>query len=301
MGRPIQKKWFGLSSTPGAQIVVNGVKFSDGSTATSAYIVKQTGSNAYIVQDTGMTHAPEIVFMVNANSLGALLPGQCYVLATPFGGSARPCAKINQYRVDIFDVANTTPMETGAPVNWAITSYSWSTQPAVSPGQADLISGSGAVGSILTVLLDTAGFGYFTAPSVLFTGGGVGASATATVANGVVTGLVLVTSGSGYTTGGLTISAPPASVTATAGGTATGGAVDALVTVTNGGGYYTVAPAVTVVGGNSDAAAHAVITNGVVTSIVIDTPGTGYTTPVAFTIAAPAAAVQATGHATISV
>ncbi len=138
MGKPIKKIWFGPATGSDTSIVVNGVKFADGTTATNAYIVKQTGSAAYVVQDTALAHAPEIVFMVNANSLSALLPGQCYITATPFGGSALPCAKIAQFRVDIFDVANTVPNETGAPVNNAITSYEWSTQPAVALGQANL-------------------------------------------------------------------------------------------------------------------------------------------------------------------
>ena len=127
MGRPIQKKWFGLATSAGSQIVVNGVKFADGTTATGAYIIKQTGSNAYVVQDTAQAHAPEIVFMVNATSVGALLPGQCFILATPFGGSARPCKKIAQFRLDLFEA------------NGTISSYTWSTQPAVAPGQADLV------------------------------------------------------------------------------------------------------------------------------------------------------------------
>lgn len=140
MGRPIQKKWFGLPVTAGSMhIKVNGVKFADGTTATNAYIVKQTGSAAYVVQDAAQTHAAEIVFMVNANALSALLPGQCFILATPFGGSTLPCDKIAQFRVDIFDVANTVPRETGAPAVSGVTSFSWSTIPATAFGQADLI------------------------------------------------------------------------------------------------------------------------------------------------------------------
>lgn len=126
MGRPIQKKWFGLSAGAGNQIVVNGVKFADGTTATNAYIIKQTGSNAYVVQDTAKSHAPEIVFMVNAASVGALLPGQCFITATPYGGSALPCKKIAQFRVDVY-------APDGSP-----DSYSWSTQPATGAGQANL-------------------------------------------------------------------------------------------------------------------------------------------------------------------
>ncbi len=138
MGKPIQKRYFGLTSQAGNQIRVNGVKFADGATATNAYIVKQTGSAAYIVQDTGMTHAPEIVFMVNANALSALLPGQCFITATPYGGSALPCEKIAQYRVDLYDVPNTVAREVGDPAVAGATSYSWSNQPAVAVGQADL-------------------------------------------------------------------------------------------------------------------------------------------------------------------
>lgn len=126
MGKPIRKSWFGLASKAGNQIVVNGVKFADGTTATNAYIVKQTGSNAYIVQDTAQLHAPEIVFMVNATALAGLQPGQCFITAIPFGGAARPCKKIAQYRVDIFAADGT------------VDSYSWSTQPANAAGQADL-------------------------------------------------------------------------------------------------------------------------------------------------------------------
>jgi len=135
MGRPIQKKWFGPSASAGNQIVVDGVMFADGTTATNAYIVKQTGSAAYIVSDGTLS---EIVFMVNADSVGALMPGQCYITATPFGGSALPCAKIAQFRVDVYNVANTVPQETGAPITTDISSYSWSTQPATALGQADL-------------------------------------------------------------------------------------------------------------------------------------------------------------------
>lgn len=121
MGKPIKKSWFGTGS---GKIVVNGVKWADGTTATSAYIVKQSGDRKYIVSN-GTKAEP--VFMVNATAVGGLLPGQCFILATPFGGSARPCEKIAQFRLSIFAEDGT------------IDSYSWSTIPATSIGQADLI------------------------------------------------------------------------------------------------------------------------------------------------------------------
>ncbi len=298
MGRPIQKKWFGLASLPGSQIVVNGVKFADGTTASGAYIVKQTGSSAYVVQDSAMAHAPEIVFMVNANALSALLPGQCYILATPFGGSALPCAKIAQFRVDIYDVANTVPMETGAPVTTAISSYSWSTIPAVAVGQADLITAASGAGVILSAAVNNQGAGYFSAPTVAFTGGGSGATGTATVSGGKVTSIAIGAGGTGYTTGTMTLSAPPASVTATATAALTGDAVTS-VTVVLGGGYYVTAPAVTISGDGTGATATAVVTNGVVTAINVGAGGSGYTAATV-AVAAPPAAVQATATATVS-
>lgn len=138
MARPIQKRWFGLSAGAGNQIVVNGVRFRDGTTATNAYIVSQTGSSAYMIQDTAMTHAPEICFMVNANGLGALQPGQCYITATPFGGTPLPCKTIAQYRVSLFLVPNSVPRTTGDPAVQAAQSYRWSLIPPVAPGQAAL-------------------------------------------------------------------------------------------------------------------------------------------------------------------
>ena len=138
MGRPIQKRWFGLASLGGNQIVVNGVKFADGTTAVNAYIVSQTGSSAYIVQDTAMAHAPEIVFMVNADGLGALQPSQCYITATPFGGTPLPCKTIAQYRASLFTVPNSVPRRVGDPAVVAATDYRWSLIPAVAPGQCNL-------------------------------------------------------------------------------------------------------------------------------------------------------------------
>lgn len=184
MGRPIQKKWFGPATTAGKQIVVNGVKWADGTTATGAYIVKQTGSNAYVVSNGSKA---EIVFMVNATSVGGLLASQCFITATPFGGSARPCKKIAQFRLDLFEA------------NGSITSYTWSTVPATQPGQANLISGTGAVGAILSVAVTAGGTSYATAPTVTFTGGGTGATATATVSGGAVTAVTVTNPGFNYT------------------------------------------------------------------------------------------------------
>lgn len=141
MGRPVKKTLFGLGTAGSNQLVIDGVKFADGSVATNAYVVKQTGSAAYIVQDAAMSHAPEIVFMVNAGATATLLPGQCYTMAKLVTGVRLPCSKISQFRVDIFNTTNTVPTVTGGNIaadGNGITSYSWSKVPAVTNDQANL-------------------------------------------------------------------------------------------------------------------------------------------------------------------
>jgi hypothetical protein len=288
MGKPIQKKWFGKTTLSGNQIVVTGIKFKDGTTATDGYIVKQTGSDAYIVRDSSDAHAAERVFMVNATSLGGLTAGQCFINATAFGGSARPCKKIAQFRLDLFEA------------DGSIKSYSWSRIPATAAGQADLISGSGLAGRILSVAVNVGGGGYFTAPAITFNGGGVGATAHTVLTNGAVSSIVVDTAGANYTNGSTTIVAPPAVITGTATATVNAGAVNS-VTVNTAGGYYTSPPTVTFGGPGTGASATAVLTNGAVTSFTSLVGGTGYSSAPVVTLSAPTASVQATATATISV
>jgi hypothetical protein len=126
MGRPIKRKWFGTPTTPGSNhINVNGVKWADGTTDVDSYIVKQTGDTAYVVSNGTKS---EILFLANASNVADLMPGQCFILATPFGGSALPCVKIAQFRLSVYAADGT------------IDSYSWSTIPADAFGQADLIT-----------------------------------------------------------------------------------------------------------------------------------------------------------------
>ncbi len=283
MGKPIRKQWFGSGTD--MKIVVTGVKFADGTTASNAYIIKQTGSTTYIVQDSNKTHAAEIVYIVNASSINSLLPGQCYINAIPFGGSALPCEKITQYRLSLYES------------NGTIGNYSWSTIPATENGQADLVINV-PTGAILSATITSPGFGYFTAPSITFAGGGTGATATSTVSNGMVTGIIVTSAGSGYTSGTLTIAAPPVAITATADPFVASGSI-IFATITNGGGYYTAAPTVTIIGDGINAAGVATIANGVVTGINIINPGIGYNTAI-ITLSAPTASSTATGLAIVN-
>ena len=288
MGRPINKKWFGLPVGPGSNhIRVNGVKFANGVSYSDAYIVKQTGSNAYIVQDSAQLHAPEIVFMVNASSISALNAGECFILATPFGGSPVPCSKIAQYRVDVFE-------------NGTITSYTWSTQPAVALGQADLIN-MGADGQILSFEIINGGRGYTSVPSISISSPpGTGATWTTTVVGGVVTAITVGNSGSGYAHNATaTIAAPAAAVTATATATVNAGAFTGITSLV-GGHYYSVAPIVTIGGPGTGASATAVINaSGAVTGITNIVGGSGYASAT-ITFAAPPANVTATAKPIVS-
>ena len=122
------------------------------------------------------------------------------------------------------------------------------------------------------------GSGYTGTPNVVFSGGGgIGATATATVAAGVVTAITVTSAGAGYT------SAPTVSVTGGggSGATATAALVPtsiAALTLTAGGSGYTSTPTISFTGGGgSGAQAVATLQPGAVTSVTIVNGGTGYT------------------------
>ncbi|HEV8432004.1 MAG TPA: C25 family cysteine peptidase, partial [Thermoanaerobaculia bacterium] len=135
-------------------------------------------------------------------------------------------------------------------------------------------------------------------PFVSFSGGTGGTSATASVSGGAVTGIVVNTGGSGYT------SAPEVFITgvgsgATATATVSGGAVTAI-TVTNGGTGYTSAPLVTFAGGGGSPSAIATVVGGIVTGFTLTGSGSGYTTAPTVAISTFGPGSSATATATVS-
>jgi len=64
-------------------------------------------------------------------------------------------------------------------------------------------------GFVDSVTVADGGEGYFSPPSVTFVGSGSGAAAAATLSNGVVTGVTVNTTGSGYSTASVVFSPPP--------------------------------------------------------------------------------------------
>lgn len=158
--------------------------------------------------------------------------------------------------------------------------------PAVVFDSATAASASSVVArsdQVAGITLVAGGSGYVAPVTVAIAApaaGGVQATATATVSNGVITGVTITNQGSGYSS-----SNPPAITFSGTGAAGTGAAAVAVIgskvsglQVTAGGSGYVTAPTVALVGGGGrDAAARAFITNGVVTSLQVTNPGTGYT------------------------
>lgn len=122
---------------------------------------------------------------------------------------------------------------------------------------------SGPVSSF-TVTAGGSGYGTSSSTAVIFSGGGgSGATATAIITAGALTGITLTNPGSGY-------SSPP---------TVTIGTDVLSVTITAGGSGYISAPTVTFSGGGgiTQATGTANIVGGVVTSITLTSTGSGYT------------------------
>ena len=150
------------------------------------------------------------------------------------------------------------------------------------------ISGLGQ--GIARIIAELPGFNYTTPPTVRIipVNGGSGATATATL-NGV-TGITLITAGSGYTSAPA-VTITPATNPATGlpdtgtGATATaimsGGVVTTIV-ITNPGSNYLIAPTVTLSGGGAgavQATAQAQVTLGSVGSVIVNNAGSGYKSP----------------------
>ena len=102
MGRPINKKFFGVEATPTqAKILANGVVWSNGDVSTDVAILRQVGSKRYIVTDG--THT-EVVTLVPANSAELLAKGQCAITARSTSSEESfMCVKISQYRATVMD------------------------------------------------------------------------------------------------------------------------------------------------------------------------------------------------------
>ena len=146
-----------------------------------------------------------------------------------------------------------------------------------------LTGGSGAVltpvvtGTITGILISSGGSGYSTGNTITFAGPGSGATATAIASGGVLTGATITTGGSGYTSAStLTIATGTGAIAVPI---VTG--VISSVTVTNGGSGYLTAPAIFFPTPGTLATATAILTANVITSVTVSAGGSAYTSTTA--------------------
>lgn len=160
---------------------------------------------------------------------------------------------------------------------------------------------SGGIGPQVTIT--NAGSGYTSAPTVTAYGGsGSGATFSATVTNGAVTSVQVISPGTGYQPGEnpqLRFSGGGGEDGAQLTAVLTGGAVTSII-ITDGGASYT-SPVVSITGGGgSGATATATQVGGVVTSITITAGGSGYTSTPTVSITDGGGGTGATAVAVLS-
>lgn len=121
----------------------------------------------------------------------------------------------------------------------------------------------------------SAGSGYSSTPnvSIITANGdsGLGAIAQATITNGIISSINLISNGQSYKIPPLITIDPPANV----------GKIIAINVNNTGYGYF-IAPTITIAGGSATAVA--IVSNGIITAINVTNPGSGYTTAPAVTI-----------------
>jgi len=136
---------------------------------------------------------------------------------------------------------------------------------------------SASTGAIDKINVTNGGSGYSGTPLVQIGGGGTGATATATVTNGVVTGITVVTPGSGYVTPTVTLISGGTTATATSALDATNQQVFSIAVTAQGTGYTSAPTVVFTGGGGTGAAATAQVANGRVVAITVTANGTAFT------------------------
>lgn len=106
--RPINKKNFGNAA--GASIKV---RFHNGTTTVTGYIVAQIGTSRFVVTSDG-TNRFTVTLADNTTLAGALTVGYATIRATPFGGSIENVKKITSKRVYTTQGSNLPWVFTGA-------------------------------------------------------------------------------------------------------------------------------------------------------------------------------------------
>ena len=145
------------------------------------------------------------------------------------------------------------------------------------------------MGTVTALTVNSGGAGYAFTPTVMLNGGGgTGATASATVTDGVVTAITITSAGTGYTSvPTVSVASPIATATAAATINSSLGTVTGLTVSSGGSGYLSVPTVMISGGGGSGATATATVMNDVVTAITITNPGSGYTSAPTVTVGTP--------------
>lgn len=164
------------------------------------------------------------------------------------------------------------------------------------PAQAEAILGND--GTITDVIVLEGGSGYITAPDITIEPPiRENASATADVANGMVTNIRIADAGLGYESATVNIDAPVV-INATASAQIIDGRVDEIEVINNGLGYFSL-PDVTIDKPGKRAKLVATISNGRVNNVDIEDAGSGYVSVPLVTVTPPLL-IQASGVGNIS-
>lgn len=143
------------------------------------------------------------------------------------------------------------------------------------------VAANSTLGQIWDIEIEDGGTGYDSAPTLEIEGDGTGATATATISGGVVTGITVTATGQDYTFARITVSGGTPDTAAAFRpilAPLSLGREIASIDVTDGGTFYTNGSlALTIKGDGFEAQATATVINGEITSPTIDDAGYGYT------------------------
>ena len=193
---------------------------------------------------------------------------------------------------DVYKLVNVVP-GSGTAIPWKLTkddagnlllltSHSVDSTLAVVPQPSAYVTSSLVNGFVSSIRVTEGGSGYVTAPTVVITGDGTGAVATAIISGGSVTNVVITNGGNGYTT------SPAITFTTTTTGVISATATASMLAsvyidsthIVRSGGFFATAPSVSISGPTTDTATFtSVVTNGQLTGIAVTHPGAGYSVP----------------------
>jgi hypothetical protein len=285
----------GYSSAPTVQISGGS---GNGATAVATLLGYSLASILVTANGSGYTSPPTVTIQGDGN--GATGVASLGVTGTPAvvnGGTGGTYAVNDVLTV----VGGTLAAVGGVAATLKVTAVSGTQVTAVSvlnpgkylalPTNPVAVTGGGGTGATFTLAWDVVavdvtagGSGYFTAPTIVLSGGGgTGAAASGLLSSGQTIGVTLTNPGVGYET---------APTIAFSGGGGTGAAATAVLATTgsvkkivlsNNGTRYATNPAVTITGGGGTGAAAVGVRNvsaaGIISSITVINPGTGYTSP----------------------